>query len=133
MARSSKTFDTESVLDSSRALVPAVQRVNATVVKRGFWPKIRRMAGRLPFVEDAVALWFSARDPETPKATKAMLMAAMAYFVIPTDMLPDWFAGLGFTDDAAVIAAAVSLAGRAIQARHRDAAKALLQRLMRAD
>lgn len=133
MAKFDDTFDAETILDPSRALVPAVQRVNATVVKRGFWPKVRRVAGRLPFVEDAVALWFSARDPQTPVATKAMLMAAMAYFVIPTDMLPDWFAGLGFTDDAAVVAAAVSLAGRAIRDKHREAAKALIQRFARED
>jgi uncharacterized membrane protein YkvA (DUF1232 family) len=43
-------------------------------------------------------------------------------------VLPDWFAGLGFTDDAAVIAAAIGLAGRAIKPAHRAAAKALLDR-----
>ena len=110
----------EAVLDRSRALVPAVIRVNTQVVRRGFWPKIRRIARFVPFAEDALALWFSARDRETPASTKALLMAALAYFVVPTDMLPDWFAGLGFTDDAAVIAAAIGLAGRAIRPAHRD-------------
>jgi uncharacterized membrane protein YkvA (DUF1232 family) len=126
---SDKGFDPDAVLNPGRALVPAVQRVNARVVRRGFWPKIRKLARRLPFAVDAVALWFCARDPGTPTATKAMLMAALAYFVLPTDMVPDWFVGLGYTDDAAVIAAAIALAGRAIQPKHRDAARALLDRL----
>jgi uncharacterized membrane protein YkvA (DUF1232 family) len=59
------------------------------------------------------------------------MLAALAYFVVPTDMLPDWFAGLGFTDDAAMTAAAMGLVGRAIRPAHREAARALLDRLSR--
>ncbi|OYX29503.1 MAG: hypothetical protein B7Y99_13060 [Caulobacterales bacterium 32-69-10] len=124
-----KGFDPNGPLDPSRALVPAVVRVNTQTVRRGFWPKIRKLAPRIPFAGDAVALWFCARDAATPTGTKAMLMAALAYFVVPTDVLPDWFVGLGFTDDAAVIAAAIGIAGRAIKPVHREAAKALLARM----
>lgn len=124
-----KGFDPNGPLDASRALVPAVVRVNARLVRRGFWPKIRRFARHVPFAEDAIALWVCARDPATPWRTKAILLAALAYFVVPTDVLPDWFAGIGFTDDAAVIAAAVGLAGRSIRAEHREAARALLDRI----
>jgi uncharacterized membrane protein YkvA (DUF1232 family) len=123
-----KSFDPAAALNPSRALVPAVQRANSRTVNRGFWPKIRRLARRLPFAEDAVALWFCARDRETPTATKAMLMAALAYFVLPTDLIPDWFVGIGYTDDAAVIALAITLAGRAIRDSHRAAARAALDR-----
>ena len=122
-------FDPTAPLDASRALTPAVVRVNTQVVRRGFWPKIRKLARRIPFADDAVALWFAGRDPATPTASKALIMAALAYFVVPTDVLPDWFAGLGFTDDAAVIAAALGLLKRTIKADHRAAAKALLDRL----
>ena len=121
-------FDPAAVLDPSRALVPAVQRVNSRLVRSGFWPKIRKLARRLPFANDVVALWFCARDPATPTATKAMLMAALAYFVLPTDIIPDWFVGIGYTDDAAVIAAAIAIAGRAIKDTHRLAARATLDR-----
>lgn len=124
-----KAFDPTAPLDPSRAVVPAVVRVNARLVRRGFWPKVRKLARHVPFAADAVALWIAARDPATPARTKALLLAALAYFVVPTDMLPDWFAGLGFTDDAAVIAAALGLAGRAIRPEHRTAAKALLDRI----
>ena len=129
MSDSPEGFDPAAVLDPSRALIPAVQKVNSRMVRRGFWPKIRKLARRLPFAKDAVALWFCARDPQTPTATKAMLMAALAYFVLPTDIVPDWFVGLGYTDDAAVIAAAIAIAGRAIKDVHREAARALLDRL----
>ena len=128
MAKGAKPFDPTAALDPERALVPAVVKTNTRVVDRGFWPKIRRLARKLPFAQDVVALWFCARDPQTPVATKAMLMAAIAYFVLPTDFVPDWFVGIGFTDDAAVIAAAIALAGRAIRDSHRAAAREALDR-----
>lgn len=126
---SGRPFDPYAPLDPARALVPSVVRVHETVVRRGFWPKLRKVARHIPFAEDLVALWFCARDPQTPLKTKAMLVAALAYFVLPTDFLPDWLPGLGFTDDAAVIAAALGLAGQAIRDTHRIAARQVLDRL----
>ena len=121
-------FDPTAPLDRSRALSPHVVRDNTEVVQRGFWPKVRRFAGRIPFAGDAVAMWFAARDRDTPATSKALIMAALAYFVVPTDVLPDIFAGIGFTDDAAVIAAALALVRRTIKPGHREAARAFLDR-----
>lgn len=69
----------------------------------GFARKARRFAGRLPFVRDAVAMWFALRDDATPIWARFMVAGALAYFVMPFDALPDLVAGLGFTDDAAVV------------------------------
>lgn len=109
-----------------RALVPAVTPVDEQRVEAGFWPKVRRYAGRIPFLPDALALWWCAKDPETPAAAKGMIFAALAYFVLPTDLIPDMLAGIGFTDDAAVIAAVVGVAARHLKPRHRRAAEAWL-------
>lgn len=119
---------TDNPLDPARALVPAVIRVNEQRVQRGFWPKIRATAARVPFASDALAVWFCARDAETPFRAKAMALAALAYFVMPADAVPDVIAGLGFTDDAAVFAALLALIGRNLKPKHRDAAKAALER-----
>ena len=128
-AKSPEGFDPARPLDPSRALVPHAVKVNATLVRRRFWPKLRRVVRHIPFAEDAVALYFCALDRDTPAATKGMLLAALAYFVLPTDFIPDFIPGLGFTDDAAVIAAALGLARRAIKPEHRDAARAQIERL----
>ncbi|WP_245620062.1 YkvA family protein [Phenylobacterium immobile] len=120
---------TDNPLDPSRALVPAVVRVNEQRVSRGFWPKMRQTLSRVPFASDALAVWFCARDAETPFRAKAMAMAALAYFVMPADAVPDLIAGLGYTDDAAVFAALLALIGRHVTARHRDAAKAVIGKL----
>ncbi|MDP2361395.1 MAG: YkvA family protein [bacterium] len=76
-------------------------------VERGFWPKLRRWAGRLPFVRDAVALYHCMRDPLTPFWVKAAAAGALSYFISPVDMAPDLIPVLGFLDDAAVLAAVV--------------------------
>jgi uncharacterized membrane protein YkvA (DUF1232 family) len=116
-------------LDPSRALVPATVRLNEQVVARGFWPKIRRVAARVPFAAEALAAWYAVQDSETPASAKGMMLAGLAYFVLPSDVIPDFIAGLGYTDDAAVMMALLSLVGRHIQPRHRDAARAAVERI----
>jgi len=92
----------------------------------GFWPKLRRNAGRLPFVEDLVAAWYAMMDPLTPHAPRAVLIAALAYFVMPMDLIPDFIAGTGFLDDATVLGFALSAVQRHILPRHRARAREAL-------
>lgn len=126
-------FDPHSELDPSKALVPATVRVNELRVSRGFWPKFRRTASRLPFARDLLSVYFSARDEDTPLRAKGMMMAALAYFVLPTDALPDIIAGIGFSDDAAVLMALIGVLGRNIKPKHREAARRLIEEMRRAD
>lgn len=128
MTRDDKARATEEALNPSTALAPAVVRVNELRVRRGFWPKIRKVAARVPFAADVLSIWYCARDPETPMRAKGLMLAGLAYFVVPTDMIPDIVAGVGFTDDAAVIAALMALVGRHLKPRHREAARAWLAR-----
>ena len=117
------------ILDPARALVPATVRLNERIVARGFWPKIRKVAARVPFAAEALAAWYAVQDRETPASAKGMMLAGLAYFVLPTDLIPDFIAGLGYTDDAAVLMAMLGLVGRHIQPRHRDAARSAVDRL----
>jgi hypothetical protein len=50
-------IDPDSPIAPERALVPAVARLNARRVEEGFWPKMRRVATRIPFAVDALAVW----------------------------------------------------------------------------
>ncbi|MBW8892131.1 MAG: DUF1232 domain-containing protein [Burkholderiales bacterium] len=117
------------VLDPGTALVPTTVKVNEQRVSRGFWPKIRKVASKVPFAADALSVWWCARDPATPTAAKGMMFAALAYFVLPTDAIPDVLPAIGFTDDAAVIAALLAIVGKNLKPRHKDAAKAFLAKL----
>src|SRR3954466_14811694 len=98
----SGSLDPNEVLGPRRALVPHVMRLNEQRVARGFWPKMRKVAAQVPFASEALAVWYCARDDETPVAAKGMMLAALAYFVMPVDAVPDFIAGIGYTDDAAV-------------------------------
>ena len=129
MTAKAKPIRPEDAIDPDRALVPSVQRVNDIRVSKGFWPKVARTAARIPFAKQVVSVWYAARDPETPMAAKGIMMGALAYFVLPFDAIPDVLAGIGFTDDAAVITAVIATLGANIRSRHRDAAQKALDRV----
>lgn len=95
-------------------------------VARGLVPKLARLAGKLPFADDLAAAYYAARDPLTPVKAKAVLFGAAAYFVMPADLVPDVVVGLGFTDDATVLATALSVVGMHVKERHRAMARKLL-------
>lgn len=110
-------------VSNSRRLARDEARVDA-----GFWRKVRRTLGRVPFLEEAVAAYYCANDSETPLRVKAVLMGALAYFVVPTDLIPDFIAVLGFTDDATVFLMAAQAVSGHVTDRHRAQARAALER-----
>jgi len=59
------------------------------------------------------------------------LFAALAYFIMPADMIPDILVGIGLTDDAAVIAAVMGMLASHIKPHHRAAAATALGRDLR--
>lgn len=91
--------------------------------KRNFWRKLKRVAARIPFAEELLAAYYCAFDTETPLSVKATLAAAIAYFVLPADAIPDVLPAIGFTDDAAVLATAIKLVADNVRPAHRDAAR----------
>jgi len=97
-------------------------------LRRRFWRKIRRVATCIPFAEDLLAAYYCAFDRNTPLQVKATLVAAIAYFVLPVDAIPDVLPAAGFTDDAAVLATAIKLVADHIQPVHWDAARNALHR-----
>ena len=101
---------------------------NERIVENGFFDKARRTLGRIPFTDEAAASYYCATDPATPSRVRITLLAALAYFVVPTDMVPDFIAALGFTDDAAVFWAAWRSVQGHVTDAHRQRARAFLRR-----
>ena len=110
------------------ANLPAVQRAPS---ERTLFRKLRRFLGNVPFAEDLIAGYYCAVDRNTPAYVRGVLLGAVAYFVLPADMIPDFLAGLGFTDDASVLAAALAAVGGHIQPHHRSQDRSRLDRLTR--
>lgn len=102
---------------------------NEAAIARDFWPKLKRSLARIPFAEDVLAAFYCAFDPATPLKVKGILLAALAYFIMPIDVIPDVLLGLGFTDDMAVLYTAISMIRSHMTQAHRDKAKETLDKL----
>jgi uncharacterized membrane protein YkvA (DUF1232 family) len=78
-------------------------------------------------MDEVLAGYYCALDPHTPARVRAILLAALAYFVLPLDSVPDFLLGFGFTDDIAVLMAALGAVRSNITEAHRAAARKALK------
>ena len=106
---------------------------NEAQVKDKFFPKLARVLAQVPFAEDLVAAYYCAFDRATPMRAKGVLIGALAYFVLPIDVIPDLILGLGFTDDMAVLLAAFNVVRTHVTPAHRDRARETLDRLRKGE
>lgn len=95
--------------------------------RQKFWQTASKAARHVPFMDEVVAGYYCALDSKTPLRAKGILLAAIGYFVLPLDTIPDFVLGLGFTDDIAVLTAAIAAVRAHITPAHRLAAKQALQ------
>ncbi len=108
---------------SGEIQLPAVIERNEKRVRLSFWKKLVRVGAHIPFAEEAASAYFCATDRKTPMRVRATLFAALAYFVMPADIVPDFLAVIGFTDDATVLLMALSIVQTHIKPRHTRAAR----------
>lgn len=97
-------------------------------VRKQFWRKLKRLAVKLPFMEDLLAAYYCAFDRQTPRHVQAALLGALAYFILPFDFVPDVLPILGFGDDAAILATALRMVATHINEDHREAARRAIAR-----
>ena len=93
--------------------------------EKTFW---RKMKGSVKKAGEEIAVmgiksWLAMADSNTSVRHKAILGGALAYFVLPTDMVPDVLAGVGFTDDMAALTLAANSVGNAITKEHEAQAR----------
>ena len=93
--------------------------------EKTFW---RKMKGSVKKAGEEIAVmgiksWLAMTDSNTSVRHKAILGGALAYFVLPTDMVPDVLAGVGFTDDMAALTLAANSVGNAITKEHEAQAR----------
>ncbi|MEN6411243.1 MAG: YkvA family protein [Veillonellales bacterium] len=77
--------------------------------ENGFWDLARKQKDKIPFIRDAIAMYFCWADEETPIWVKSAIIAALGYFVFPFDAVTDFIPILGWLDDAGVITTALSV------------------------
>ena len=107
-------------------LGPEDQAEKEARIRARFWPTVRKALRTIPFIDEVAAAYYAMLDPATPTRARLTLVAALAYFVAPFDLVPDLILGLGFLDDASVLMAALAAVRGSIKPEHREAAKRVL-------
>lgn len=100
--------------------------------EKTFW---RKMKNSIKKAGEEIAVmgiksWLAMADSNTSVRHKAILGGALAYFVLPTDMVPDVLAGVGFTDDMAALTLAANSVGNAITEEHEEQAREKLSSMV---
>lgn len=92
-------------------------------VEEGFWAKVKRYAAKVPFAREVVALYYCSIDPNTPISAKATAVGALAYWILPIDLIPDFLPAAGFVDDATAVLLAYKSISAHITDEHREKAE----------
>lgn len=80
--------------------------------EESFWDKIGsalKKAGA-EVIYKALQLYYATQNPSCPVTVKATIYAALGYFILPIDLIPDFIPVVGYSDDLLAIGAALGIA-----------------------
>jgi uncharacterized membrane protein YkvA (DUF1232 family) len=80
-------------------------------VDENLWGKLEKSGKRVSFAKDILALYRYMKDPFIKWYRKAIVVAALVYFIVPIDTIPDITPLFGYLDDLGVITALLKYLG----------------------
>ena len=80
-------------------------------VDENLWGKLEKSRKRISFAKDILALYSYMKDPLVKWYRKAIVVAALIYFIVPIDTIPDITPLFGYLDDLGVITALLKYLG----------------------
>jgi uncharacterized membrane protein YkvA (DUF1232 family) len=92
-----------------------VYRKQEAYVRENLEDKMRSFRRGVRFTKHIFALFRYMVDEHIPWYKKTIVVAALAYFIMPVDAVPDLVPIIGYLDDFGVIAAVLGFLGREIQ------------------
>ncbi|WP_379970514.1 YkvA family protein [Ectobacillus sp. sgz5001026] len=97
--------------------------------KEAFWIKVKQVAVQAGamVIYSGLLLYYVLQKPDLPKRYKVIIIGALAYFIAPIDVIPDMLAGVGYTDDVAVLGTALMQVAMHIDEDVKKKAKEKLQ------
>lgn len=99
--------------------------------EEGFWDKITgviKSAG-LEVIYKALQLYYAMCRPDCPIYIKGVIVAALGYFILPIDLIPDFIPVVGFSDDLAAIGVALVTANAYVDEEVKRQARAKIDDL----
>jgi uncharacterized membrane protein YkvA (DUF1232 family) len=87
---------------------------NVQVILQNIDQKLASLSKKLDILKHVLALYRYMIDPEVNWTKKALVVAALVYFIVPIDAIPDFSPIVGYLDDAAVVAAVVKTLGKGL-------------------
>jgi uncharacterized membrane protein YkvA (DUF1232 family) len=85
-------------------------------VENNLWTKLERVGKKISFAKDVLALFNYLKDPFVTWHRKAIVVAALIYFISPIDTIPDLAPLFGYLDDLGVITAVLKFLGHELTA-----------------
>lgn len=97
------------------------------------WHKLRGMVMKVgrKTLFSALVLFNCLKDPHTPAWARGVIVGALGYLILPTDLIPDLLPGAGYGDDWSAILAALATVGAYIKEAHKARANEQLGKLFR--
>lgn len=94
-----------------------------------FWDKVKKYGKKAgaSVVYAVLLLYYTLKKPEVPVKTKAMIIGALGYFILPFDLIPDFVFGIGYADDLGALGAAIIQVAMHIDADIKDKSREKLK------
>ena len=123
MNKENKTMEDEIIFDDlgdldeldfgekSKEKIKKEYEPKAEYVAENLWYKLEKVGKKISFAKDIMALFSYMQDSFVSWHRKAIVIAALIYFISPIDTIPDVAPLFGYLDDLGVITALLKFLG----------------------
>jgi len=80
-----------------------------------------------------MTLFFTLKDPDTPKWAKSIIYGALGYFILPLDVIPDFVPIAGYADDLWALTGALGTVALYVKEDHKQQAKEKINKWFKLD
>lgn len=95
-------------------------------------PRVAKKLGRAALTQ-IMRLYYVLKRKDLPGKTRVIILGALGYFILPTDLLPDILPVVGLTDDLGLLVAAFAAASQYMDADVKAKADAKVNSLLGAE
>ena len=92
------------LVESPRELLRVIEQARRKQASARAARSLKRVLVELRTMLHLMQAWAGREYSSVSHANLVLIVGAVVYFLMPTDLVPDFIAGLGLVDDAAVIA-----------------------------